>query len=532
MKRALRFVLLLVSMSLLVAPALAQRATAIDLGDTVEGELDDEHRTREYSFEGEAGQTVSITLLSDDYDPLVVLLDADGQEIAMNDDGGPVSLSSRIGPFSLPEDGEYTIVADSYSHYFNNDASEAVGSFTLILEAVNMRRIEYTQQVKDELTREQSTAYLQFRGQVGDVINVVVETEGFSADITLSRLDPEAMGTTLMNGSDNSGDGVTMIGGYMLPETGNYLIAVMSAAGDLGEFTLEVGKIEVTPLAFDETLELVFDEDNRLAYFSFDGELGDVISLIVEGDGEFDTTLALNGPDGYQLGYVDDANGLDPALINQILTQSGSYTVIIQPYQPGREGEVTLVLEHSELASLDEGPLTLAMSSLRTRETVTLSGQAGETVRLNVEVEGELTASPNVTITQAQQSVAYSSGSTVKRLSMDFTVPSDGPLYIQIDEYSYTDVNLLLTAERLGANETPLAEATEAVADEVTPTPTPAMPPTEEAAIETDEAEGLIEVTEEPIIEATAAATEPAAATEEPAPAETDAPDAEATEAG
>lgn len=538
MKQALRLGLVLVLLSLLAVPVLAQRTTTIDFGETVEGVLDNEHPTREYSFEGEAGQTVTINLNSDDYDPLLVLLDADGQEVAMNDDGGSGGLNSQIGPFTLPQSGEYTIVADSYSHYFNNSSSSTVGSFTLRLESIDIRRIEYTQQIKGELATDQPTAYYQFRGQEGDVVNIVVGTDGFGASVELSQMAPEDMGIVLISGTDYSGAGMATIGGYALPETTNYLLVVRSSSGDLGEFTLSVDKVDVTPLAFDEPVILNFDAETVLAYLSFEAEAGDVVSLTVKSDGTFDTTMTLNGPDGYQVGYVDDTYGLDPALVNQILTQSGLYTVIVKPYSQGGVGEVELRLEQSELASLDDGPLTLALSSNQTRDTVTYSANAGDVVRLTVEAQGETTSSPNVTVMQSQQTVAYASGSTVKRLSMDFTVPLEGTLYIQIDEYTYADLTLLVSAEVLGETVAEPAAVTEMVEDELTATPTPAALPTDEASTETEEPEGLIEPTEEPIVEATATATEPVTATdeptpvtEEPAPAETAAPDAEATEA-
>ena len=276
-----------------------------------------------------------------------------------------------------------------------------------------------------------------------------------------------------------------------------------STTGETGEFTLEVDKVDVTPLAYGETLDLSFDLEAPLAYLSFEGETGDVVSLTVQGDGEFDTTLSLTGPDGYQITYVDDTNGLDPAIVNQILSQPGVYTAILQPYRPGQSGEVSLTLERGELASLDDGPQTLTMSNNHSRDTLRLSGQAGDAVSLTVEIVNGDLASPSVTITQNQQSVAYGSGSTVSRLVLDFVVPSDGDLYIQIDEYSYRDLSLLVKAEHLGTASVPPLTATA--------TPTPALPPTVApvsmpvATVEIEEVDGLIEVTDEPIVETTPA---------------------------
>ncbi|HIK44226.1 MAG TPA: tetratricopeptide repeat protein [Leptolyngbyaceae cyanobacterium M65_K2018_010] len=66
-----------------------------------------------YTFEGKAGEVVTITLESEDFDPVLSLLNADAQEIAFNDDFGG-SLNSTI-IFEIPANGTYTVVARSFS---------------------------------------------------------------------------------------------------------------------------------------------------------------------------------------------------------------------------------------------------------------------------------------------------------------------------------------------------------------------------------------------------------------------------------
>jgi tetratricopeptide (TPR) repeat protein len=66
-----------------------------------------------YPFEGTAGQTITITLESTDFDPVLTLLDPSETEIAFNDDFGG-SLNSKI-IITLPEAGTYTVVARSFS---------------------------------------------------------------------------------------------------------------------------------------------------------------------------------------------------------------------------------------------------------------------------------------------------------------------------------------------------------------------------------------------------------------------------------
>lgn len=72
-----------------------------------------------HTFTGEAGQAITITLTSEDFDTVLVLLDPDGLEIGYNDDFGS-SLNSTITR-TLPVDGEYTIQARSFGGTASGD---------------------------------------------------------------------------------------------------------------------------------------------------------------------------------------------------------------------------------------------------------------------------------------------------------------------------------------------------------------------------------------------------------------------------
>lgn len=69
-----------------------------------------------YDYPGVAGQVIVINMraLDDAIDPLVYLLDPDGNEIGRDDDGGDVGFDSRL-EITLPVDGTYTIVASTFS---------------------------------------------------------------------------------------------------------------------------------------------------------------------------------------------------------------------------------------------------------------------------------------------------------------------------------------------------------------------------------------------------------------------------------
>jgi hypothetical protein len=67
----------------------------------------------EYTFEGEAGQQVEITLESTDFDPYLILVDPNQTIIAENDDVVTGSQNSQI-TITLPQNGTYTVIANAY----------------------------------------------------------------------------------------------------------------------------------------------------------------------------------------------------------------------------------------------------------------------------------------------------------------------------------------------------------------------------------------------------------------------------------
>jgi tetratricopeptide (TPR) repeat protein len=65
-----------------------------------------------YRFMGTANQRITIILESEDFDPVLMLKDSQGNRLASNDDFGG-SLNSTV-IVALPTDGEYEVVATSF----------------------------------------------------------------------------------------------------------------------------------------------------------------------------------------------------------------------------------------------------------------------------------------------------------------------------------------------------------------------------------------------------------------------------------
>lgn len=83
----------------------------------------DGSRYREYTFSGTAGQTVTITLESGDFDTYLMLIDPSNRMLRDNDDAAPDNTNSTL-TVTLPATGTYKVIANAYDR-------SGQGQFTL-----------------------------------------------------------------------------------------------------------------------------------------------------------------------------------------------------------------------------------------------------------------------------------------------------------------------------------------------------------------------------------------------------------------
>lgn len=82
-----------------------------------------------YKIEGSAGQRVSISLDSSDFDTFVGLFDDDGNPVATNDDASDTNLNSYLSA-TLPHNGTYTVIATSYESQGSGDYRMSLRNFS------------------------------------------------------------------------------------------------------------------------------------------------------------------------------------------------------------------------------------------------------------------------------------------------------------------------------------------------------------------------------------------------------------------
>lgn len=162
---------------------------------------------------------------------------------------------------------------------------------------------------------------------------------------------------------------------FIAPSTGTFAVKLRGFSDPIeGSYILSVGGT-VTALPIGDSVTTAFDGTSSTIY-SFEAETGDVVNITTDSGDTVDTTLRLIGPDGVQIGYVDDFTGVDPEFRRQPLDASGRYYLIHAPYSESAAGDVVLRIEKTQVVSLESEPARYTIE--QGRDIFNIDVQAGE----------------------------------------------------------------------------------------------------------------------------------------------------------
>lgn len=413
--------------------------------DTIIDSLTAAQPTMNTTFAGKAGDIVILTARSQDFDAYLTLTGPEGTVLAEDDDSAGL-LDPRIGPLSLPANGTYTVTVSSYG----GGLVTSTGAFTLIIDRPDPALLAYGETVQSSAAA--GAALYTLRGTAGQALVVTLLSDGYYSP-TLELRAATAANDVLAEGYyfyGGSSAGMR-IGPFVFPETGNYLLMIVPSSGEETAFTLRAEQVTVQTLNYGDVLDVTLSADDERAYFSFEGAAGDAVNIVVNSSNTIDTALTLANVGGSEITRDDDGGaGFDPEINRQLLNEDGVYFIILQK-PAGTSGTVQLKLEKAALISLDDGPAQVSLNDDRSREILVFTGKKGESVRLDVRVLGvnRPLINPYISVTQAGNTVAYSSGTLISRLSFEFTVPEDGMVSILLENYTFERITLEATLTRV-----------------------------------------------------------------------------------
>jgi thiol-disulfide isomerase/thioredoxin len=212
-------------------------------------------------FRGREGDviTVRMTASTGDLDAFVILTDANGVELARNDDATAGSKDAAITEFTLPVADAYLIRATRYG--FENGPSS--GDYTLVIEteaeplafsdsSEPIAQMDYRQPMVGALSLDKSRDRYTLAGKAEDWITVGVRRTSGDLDLALALVAPD--GTLIADDRGWSGSPEARITQVQLPQDGLYAVDViledLTTTGDYELIALPAPSGEVDPGAF------------------------------------------------------------------------------------------------------------------------------------------------------------------------------------------------------------------------------------------------------------------------------------------
>jgi hypothetical protein len=243
------------TLSMTQAPAPTTGASqAIAAGQPVTGQIADTDNVSDeddafydaYTFSGRAGQRITVTLESDDFDTMLRVGRMEGtafEELESDDDGAGEGTNSMLR-MTLEEDGEYVIRV--------SPLGEGSGAYTLRLEERAAARGPQPAQPlqagvraqgvlnDDDAVLEADNSYYDlwsYQGREGEAVKIQMTSDDFDTYVAIGRM---VNGTWEEVASmDDGGEGTNTLLEVTLPATGEYVIRANSfGAEETGDYTL------------------------------------------------------------------------------------------------------------------------------------------------------------------------------------------------------------------------------------------------------------------------------------------------------
>jgi hypothetical protein len=327
--------------------------------------LDDDSHYDLWTFRGQSGQTIRVTLRSDAFDAYLSFGRMEGGEFEEleDDDDGAGGTDSKI-VFTLEADNEYAIRVNSL-------AAAETGAYSVLVEEGDPNEISAAgesdgatgtdnlpdlveihagQTLNGEL--ESTDAMMSdtsrydlysFRGRRGQQVIATMRSPAFDSYLTLGRIESGSF--TALESDDDSGGNEDSQVSYRITRDGEYALRANSLFKNVsGPYTmkLEMGVAEppvqptVLSIRFGQTLsselsqsDPQMDDDSHYDLWKFSGKAGDKVVIIMKSSA-FDTYVALGrmeSGDFEQLESEDDGAGGTDSRLEFTLDRDGEYMI-------------------------------------------------------------------------------------------------------------------------------------------------------------------------------------------------------------
>jgi hypothetical protein len=450
----------------LIAPtlALAQDGSTLTFDETVTGEITNDTTEVQYTFEGTAGDIITVNMSAEPgtLDSYLELIAPDGTQLLTADDYAG-SLNSQIGPYTLAESGTYTVVA---TRCCGGGGGGTTGAYELVLRQAEVAPLTIGATVTASLSDEQPSTFFSVEGDSQTVLTLEAETVEGDTPFLVEVRNPEGQ---VVNSGWQNFDQPVLIDPLFLGGEGSYLINVSRQQNTAPQATPTSGSVTVSlvlqgvetqPIEIGATVNGTLDEGNPSDHYTFSGTPEDLLRMSgVHSPDSEPFEVVVYAPSGFSInsantGYVEPQGSftLDPLQ----LFESGSYMLVLRRLDTEGDGEMgasnyALTLGASESPILQAGTAVEDTVGGTTYERVyRYEGTAGQTIRITLRSvsdsygPGLTLQGPNIEpVNPADSRIAgspftFSVSSSIPATAIyEVTLPEDGTYLFRVNNSAY-----------------------------------------------------------------------------------------------
>ena len=462
----------ILALLLISLPVVAQQepGEALFYGLPTTGRLDDRVPLAVYFFDGLRGEVVSIDLdvTGGDLDPVLTVLDSDGQIITSMDDSDG-SRAPGLSALRLPSSSRYRVIVGRFAFGLGTTS----GSYELGVKRVGVSSasgstLRYGDQIINSISNMTPQLYYSFRARRGDIINVRMRRVSGDLDPYVQVVDSSAL--VLADNDDTLGASTpfdSSITGLIIEEDGTYVIVVsrygQAAGTSTGNFVLTLEEADnsglgntvqtAIPLTPGTVINGEISVRQFTKYYRFEAQADDIMTIrMSRGGGVLDSFLVLANTGLIELVSDDDSGGGQDALIEQYrIPAAGTYYIIATRFE--RDAGTSTGSYRLELQSLGNAFDTVPDDVQRISYGTTVTGRIdddmpellyafwgveGDTITLSMN-RGDGNLDPVVSILNTDQNPVVSdddSGGGQNARVGSYTIPVTGTYYVRATRYS------------------------------------------------------------------------------------------------
>jgi len=302
---------------------------AMEVGDTVTGELADDGAVAVLTFDAAAGTSlvVDVAPTSGTLDPVLTVSGPD--ELALSSD--------NYGPGKLETVWVDDVSEGHYDALVTGAAGGPAGPFKLSVRPTQAADVAVGATVSNAVAEAGQLTVFEFEAPDPGLLTVEV-TAGSGLDAVLDVKDPSGAVTTADSGGEGEREAVMVKGGL----DGRYRVLVEPFDGTSGAFELAVTRTELDTVGPGQTVDGAL-RSGEIAAFEVHAPAGELITVAVEPEPGFDVDLELTGPDGLttrapyrdrtgrEVSIIEDTVAATHRAVVRAFDSSGRFRLLVRP---------------------------------------------------------------------------------------------------------------------------------------------------------------------------------------------------------